>query len=56
MHIVTLGLSSREKINNRFLDALDGKLQGTFISFESPTLLFKVYSNRSHREVFPLLL
>ena len=44
MHTVTLGLSSREKINKRFLDALDGKLQGTFISFESPTLLFKVLS------------
>ena len=44
MHTVTLGLSSREKINKRFLDAFDGKLQGTFIGFESPTLLFKVLS------------
>ena len=46
MHIVKLGISSREKINKRFLSALKGEVQGAFISFESPTLLFKVLSGK----------
>ena len=46
MHTVTLEVSSREKINQRFLRALEGELQGTFISFESPELLFKVISGK----------
>ena len=44
MRTVTLGISSREKINKRLLEAFKGKPQGTFISFESPALLFKVLS------------
>ena len=44
MRTVTLGLSSRQKTNKRFLEAFKGKTQGEFISFESPTLLFKVLS------------
>ncbi len=46
MHIVKLGISSREKINKRFLSALKGEVQGAFIIFESPTLLFKVLSGK----------
>jgi len=44
MRTVILGISSREKINKRLLGALEGKPQGTFISFETPALLFKVLS------------
>ena len=46
MRTVTLGISSREKINKRFLEASTGKQQGTFISFASPELLFKVLSGK----------
>ena len=46
MKSVTLEVSSREKINNRFLRAFDGESQGQFISFESPELLFKVISGK----------
>ncbi len=44
MRIVTLGISSREKINKRLLGAFQGKRQETSISFDSPVLLFKVLS------------
>jgi len=44
MRTVTLGLSSRQKTNKRFIEAFQGKSQGEFISFESPALLFKVLS------------
>jgi predicted transcriptional regulator len=44
MRTVTLRIASREKIDKRFLDAFKGKPQGSFISFESPALLFKVIS------------
>lgn len=40
MRTVTLEVSSREKLNRRFLRAFEGEPQGTFISFESPELLF----------------
>ena len=46
MRIVTLGLSSRQQTNKRFTDAFSGKLQGEFISFESPALLFKALSGK----------
>jgi predicted transcriptional regulator len=46
MNTITLEISSREKINRRFLHAFDGESQGTFISFESPELLFKVISGK----------
>lgn len=46
MRTVTLGISSREKINKRLRGALEGKPQETFISFESPELLFKVLSGK----------
>lgn len=42
MRTVTLVISSREGANRRFLRAFEGESQGTFISFESPALLFKV--------------
>ncbi len=44
MSTVTLGISSRKTINKRLSAAFQGKPQGAFISFESPTLLFKVLS------------
>lgn len=46
MHTITLEVSSREKINRRFLRAFEGASQGTFISFSSPQLLFKVISGK----------
>jgi predicted transcriptional regulator len=42
MRTVTLVVSSREKTKRRFLQAFEGESQGAFISFESPSLLFKV--------------
>ena len=44
MHTVTLRIASREKVNKRFLETFQGKPQGSFISFESPAVLFKVIS------------
>lgn len=46
MNTVTLEVSSREKISQRFLSAFEGAPQGKFISFESPELLFKVISGK----------
>jgi predicted transcriptional regulator len=46
MRAVTLILSSREETNRRFLQAFEGEPQGTFISFESPALLFKVLTGK----------
>lgn len=46
MRSVTLEISSRKKINQRFLRACEGESQGAFISFESPELLFKVISGK----------
>ena len=46
MRTVTLEVSSREKINQRFRRAFKGESQGAFISFESPGLLFKVLSGK----------
>ena len=46
MNMVTLEVASREKSDRRFLSALRGKPQGAFISFESPALLFKVFSGK----------
>jgi predicted transcriptional regulator len=46
MNTITLEVSSREKINRRFLRAYEGESQGTFISFKSPELLFKVISGK----------
>lgn len=46
MRTVTLEVSPREKIDSRFLQAFEGKPQGTFISFESPALLFRVLSGK----------
>ena len=44
MQTVTLKIASREKVNKRFLEACKGKSQGSFISFDSPAILFKVIS------------
>ena len=46
MRIVTLEVQSREKLKKRTLNAFNGERQGTFISFESPDLLFKVLSGK----------
>jgi predicted transcriptional regulator len=46
MRTVTLVISSREGTNRRFLRAFEGESQGTFISFESPALLFKVLTGK----------
>ena len=46
MRTVTLQISSRETLNQRFLQAFEGEPQGTFISFNSPELLFKVMSGK----------
>lgn len=41
MNTVTLGLSDRAKVSDRFVEAMHGKHVGNFISFEGPELLFK---------------
>ncbi|MGF6766268.1 putative transcriptional regulator [Paraburkholderia sp. GAS33] len=41
MKTVTLGVASRDAVTKRFLAAMNGKAQGTFISFDSPELLFQ---------------
>jgi len=46
MRSVTLAVSSREKVNQRFLRAFQGESQGPCISFESPEVLFKVISGK----------
>jgi predicted transcriptional regulator len=46
MRTITLGISSREEANRRFLRAFDGESQGAFISFETPALLFNVLSGK----------
>ncbi|GKT10768.1 hypothetical protein [Desulforhabdus sp. TSK] len=46
MRTVILSVSSREEMNQRFLAAFEGESEGTFISFESPTLLFKVLTGK----------
>lgn len=46
MGTVTLVISSREDANRRFLRAFEGESLGSFISFESPTLLFKVLTGK----------
>lgn len=46
MPSVTLEVSSRENINQRFLQAFAGEPQGAFIGFESPELLFKVFAGK----------
>jgi predicted transcriptional regulator len=46
MRTVTLDVSSRENTNRRFLRACEGEVQGDYISFESPALLFKVLSGK----------
>ena len=46
MRTVTLVVSSREKMNRRFLQAFEGEPQGTFISFESPALLLSLLTSK----------
>jgi len=46
MRTVTLEVSSRDRVNERFLRAFEGEEQGEFISFDSPQLLFKVLSGK----------
>ncbi|MCI5120655.1 MAG: transcriptional regulator [Candidatus Electrothrix sp. AUS4] len=40
MRTLTLAVSSREETNRRFLQAFEGKPQGSLLTFESPSLLF----------------
>ena len=44
MNTVTLEVGSRDRSNNRFLSAMEGRKVGAFITFASPALLFKVFS------------
>lgn len=46
MRTVTLVISSRERVNRRFLRAVEGERQEAVISFESPALLFKVLTGK----------
>lgn len=46
MRTLTLVVSSRESTNRRFLRAFEGEPQGTFLSFDSPALLFKVLTGK----------
>jgi predicted transcriptional regulator len=46
MRTVTLEITSRQKVNRRFLKAFQGESEGAFISFESPAILFKVLSGK----------
>jgi predicted transcriptional regulator len=46
METVTLGVASREAVNNRFLDAFKGMAQGPHITFGSAELLFRVLTHR----------
>ena len=46
MRTVTLGVSSREETERRWLRAFEGEPQGEFLSFETPTLLFKVLTQK----------
>lgn len=46
MNNVTLEVTSREKTNRRLLRAFEGEAQGTYISFATPELLFKVLSGK----------
>jgi len=40
MRTLTLAVSSLEETNRRFLQAFEGKPQGSLLTFESPALLF----------------
>jgi predicted transcriptional regulator len=46
MNMVTLEVASREKSNARFISALKGEMVGAFITFDSPALLFKIFSGK----------
>ncbi len=46
MRSITLVISSRESTSRRFLRTFEGEPQGTFISFDSPALLFKVLTGK----------
>lgn len=41
MNTVTLEIANRNLVSRRFLDAFTDRRQGSFISFETPELLFK---------------
>ena len=46
MNTITLAVSCREKVNQRFQQACEGQEQGMIISFASPALLFKVLTGK----------
>lgn len=49
MRSVTLGVSRREESNDRFRRAMGGESQGSFITFETPALLFQLLSGERWR-------
>ncbi len=46
MNTLTIGVSSRDEINARFLQAMQGQAQGAFRSFESDTALWKTLTHK----------
>lgn len=46
MRTVTFTISSRDSAGRRFVRAFEGELQGAFISFDSPSLLFRVLTGK----------
>lgn len=41
MRTVTLGIANRDAVSAHFLSAMKGKVQGAYITFDSPDLLFQ---------------
>jgi predicted transcriptional regulator len=46
MRTITFVISSRESTDRRFLRAFEGEPQGSFLSFDSPAILFKVLTGK----------
>lgn len=46
MNTVTLAVSARDEVSQRFLRACKGKSRGAVISFASPELIFKVLTRK----------
>ena len=46
MRTLTLQVCSRDEVKRRFIHAMDGEVHGAFVSFESPTILFKVLTRK----------
>jgi predicted transcriptional regulator len=46
MRTVTLGVADSTEVSRRAVEALKGRAQGTFISFATPELLFKLLTTK----------